>query len=112
MPFPMNTLPSKSSFDKSPELDETKPSLKTLLIILLLSIVILLLGVFLGNRIVTIVGSLIAIIMAGRIFYPSVKSSLTELISPKDGGVLLASIGLGFGLVGLLQSLGASRWIS
>ena len=112
MPFFMNTLPSKSSFDKSTELDETKPSLKTLLIILLLSIVILLLGVFLGNRIVTIVGSLIAIIMAGRIFYPSVKSSLTELISPKDGGVLLASIGLGFGLVGLLQSLGASRWIS
>ncbi|MCY7405952.1 MAG: pentapeptide repeat-containing protein, partial [Alkalinema sp. CAN_BIN05] len=108
----MNTLPSKSSFDQSADLDETAPSLKTLLIILLLSIVILFVGVFLGNRIVTIVGSLIAIIMSGRIFYPSVKSSLTELISPKDGGVLLASLGLGFGLVGLLQSFGASRWIS
>ena len=108
----MNTLPSKSSFDQSADLDENAPSLKTMLILLLLAIVILLLGVFLGNRIVTIVGSLIAIIMSGRIFYPSVKSSLTELISPKDGGVLLASLGLGFGLVGLLQSFGASRWIS
>ena len=109
----MNTLPSKSSFDQSAaDLDENAPSLKTMLIVLLLSIAILLLGVFLGNRIVTIVGSLIAIIMSGRIFYPSVKSSLIELISPKDGGVLLASLGLGFGLVGLLQSFGASRWIS
>ena len=109
----MNTLPSKSSFDQSAaDLDENAPSLKTMLIVLLLAIAILLLGVFLGNRILTIVGSLIAIIMSGRIFYPSVKSSLTELISPKDGGVLLASLGLGFGLVGLLQSFGASRWIS
>jgi uncharacterized protein YjbI with pentapeptide repeats len=80
--------------------------------VLLLSIVLLFVGVLLGNQIVTIVGSLISIIMASRIFYPSVKSSLTELISPKDGGVLLASLGLGFGLVGLLQSFGASRWIS
>jgi uncharacterized protein YjbI with pentapeptide repeats len=50
--------------------------------------------------------------MSGRIFYPAVRSSLAELISPKDGGILLASIGLGLGLVGLLQSVGAGRWIS
>jgi uncharacterized protein YjbI with pentapeptide repeats len=101
-----------SKFSAETAEGEDSPSLKTLLVILLLSIAVLFLGIGLGQKWVTIAGSFLAILMSGRIFYPSVRSSLSELISPKDGGILLASIGLGLGLIGLLQSVGAGRWIS
>lgn len=109
----LKTLPNQPSNSaiRSGDLEET-PSLKTMLVILLLAIAILFLGIAISNRWVTIGGSILAIVMSGRIFYPSIRASLAELISPKDGGVLLASIGLGLGLVGLLQSVGAGRWIS
>lgn len=109
----LKTLPNQPSNSaiRSGDLEET-PSLKTMLVILLLAIAILFLGIAISNRWVTIGGSILAIVMSGRIFYPSIRASLAELISPKDGGILLASIGLGLGLVGLLQSVGAGRWIS
>jgi uncharacterized protein YjbI with pentapeptide repeats len=88
------------------------PNPKTLIVLLLLAITILFIGVGLGNKWVTIGGSLLAVLMSGRIFYPSIRASITELLTPKDGGILIASIGLGIGLVGLLQAIGAGRWIS
>ncbi len=88
------------------------PNPKTLIILLLIAIVILIAGVVLGNFWVTIAGSSLAVLFSGRIFYPSIRASLSELLSPQDGGILIASIGLGIGLVGLLQAMGAGRWIS
>ena len=90
----------------------TAPNPTTWIVLLFLSGAVLLLGAVLGNRVVTIVGSLLAILFSGRIFYPSFRAAWTELLTPEDGGTLAASIGLGVGLVGLLQALGAGRWIS
>ncbi len=88
------------------------PNPKTLIILLLLAIGILFIGLVLGNFWVTIAGSLLAVVMSGRIFYPSIRAAFIELLTPEDGGILIASIGLGLGLVGLLQAIGAGRWIS
>ena len=88
------------------------PNPKTFIILLLLSVGLLLIGILLGNSAVTIGGSSLAVLISGRIFYPSVRAALGELLSPQDGGILIASIGLGVGIVGFLQAMGAGRWIS
>ena len=97
---------------RKPELTEASiaPNPKTFIVLLMLSIGLLLIGILLRNSAVTIVGSSLAVLISGRIFYPSVKAALGELLSPQDGGILIASIGLGVGIIGFLQVLITEYW--
>lgn len=69
-------------------------------------------GFFFGNTWLVLAGSLAAVVLSLRVFFPSLQVLILDVLTAKDGGVLLASIGMGLGLLGLLNVLGANHWFS
>lgn len=91
---------------------DSGPKVNAAAALTLIAIAIILTGFFLGNTWLLLIGSLVALGLSLQVFYPTIQPAVEDLFTTKDGAILLASFGLGLGLLGLLSVIGASRWLS
>jgi uncharacterized protein YjbI with pentapeptide repeats len=80
--------------------------------LLLLALVILLLGLFLEQRWVLLLGSVVAIGLSLNLILPWLRSYVQELLSGQDAVWLLAGLGLGLGGWGFAKGMGVNRQLA
>ncbi|MBW4440775.1 MAG: pentapeptide repeat-containing protein [Plectolyngbya sp. WJT66-NPBG17] len=85
-------------------------------IVLIVALVIVSIGLFLNQFWLILAGSIVALLLSAQMLYPTVKPALIEILTEQDQGIVLGSIGILIGAIGLLKVLGAGeaigRWYS
>lgn len=80
--------------------------------IVMLSVIVLLVGLALDNTWVAFAGGLVAFLVSLRVLWSPLTAILNELLSGQEQSALVASIGGGIALIGLLKLIGGDRWLA
>ncbi len=81
-------------------------------LVLLTSLAIVGVGLFINQGWIILAGSIVAVVLSIGILFPTLKPIVLELVSAQDGLIVLGSIGLSVGLIGLLNVVGFGRTLN
>lgn len=104
---PVTIEPASKSF-----VDQRTASNARRLLVLLISLAIVTVGLLFNQFWIILAGSIVAVVVSIGILFPILKPVVLELVSAQDTAVVIGSIGLCVGLIGLLNVIGFGRTLN